>query len=132
MIHLTVFRGREISVFHVRAGGCAGCGEMVDMFLRERFRGAPLVVECDTPRHADTVVVTGSLTEPLSEAALAVISQAPATSRLLLVGDCALGEGPIAGESPCTDKTVGLEPELIRGCPVTVESLLKGVLHVTR
>jgi len=129
---LNVFRGKEISVFHIRTGGCAGCGEMVDMFLYERFRGAPRVVECDNPRLADIVVVTGSLTERLSESALDVISQAPEESRLFLVGDCALGEGPMAGWKPGMDEVVGLEPELIRGCPITLESLVKGVLDVSR
>lgn len=90
------------------------------------------MVECDTPRHADIVVVTGSLTEPLSEAAIAVISQAQDAKQLFLVGDCALGEGPIAGWKPGKDKMVGLEPVLIRGCPVTLESLVKGVSDVTR
>lgn len=128
MISLDMFRGKEINVFHVRAGGCSGCGEMVDEFLES----TPRVVVCDTPRHADVVVVTGFLTEPLSEAALAVISQAPEASRLLVVGDCATGEGPISGCKPGMDRALGLEPEVMRGCPVSLESLAERVRDVTR
>ncbi|MBU4194393.1 MAG: hypothetical protein KKE79_06180 [Actinobacteria bacterium] len=133
MCSLTLFHGKELSVFHVRAGGCDGCGEMVDIFLCERFRATPRVVECGTPRHADILIVTGSWTGELREAALTVISQAPAARMLMVVGDCALGEGLIDGRTWDTDEMGDLKPDLeVRGCPVTLELLGKGVRDVTR
>lgn len=120
---------QEITVFHVRMGGCAGCGLMVDTLLRDGFRGTPRLVECDSPRHAYLLVVTGFWTGELSGAALNVISQAPVAHRLLVVGDCALGRGPLAAK--VDDVTRHLEPDReVDGCPVTLESLVKGVRDV--
>jgi Ni,Fe-hydrogenase III small subunit len=127
-------RARRISVFHVRMGGCAGCGEMVDTLLRDRIRGAPRLSECDSPRHADLLVVTGFPAEELDRAALTVVSQAPSARRLVVVGDCALG-----GATPADRlREAGgvaryLEPDReLPGCPVALESIIEGVLDVAR
>jgi len=120
---------------------------MVDRLLRDRpvtsQRGkmhqwglAPVVhfVECSSPRHADVVVVTGEWTEGLAGPALAVLDQAPVSSKLVVVGDCALGQGPFALRL----KTAGsitdfAEPDLeIVGCPVAVNLLGEELSNVTR
>jgi len=101
----------------------------VDTFVSESLGKPTRLVECDTPRHADIVVLTGVLKGGLDEAALDVISLAPAGCRLLLVGDCVLGKGPV--HPPTMDlSSVRLEPEPITGCPVTPEVLMQGVFHV--
>ena len=43
---------KRTGVFHVRLGCCGGCGDLVDVVLRDRFEGRPRVFECDSPRHA--------------------------------------------------------------------------------
>jgi hypothetical protein len=66
-----------IPVFHVRIGCCGACGDMVDAVLRDSFKGRPPVAECDSPRHAGLIIVSGMWNEGLAGPALDVISQAP-------------------------------------------------------
>lgn len=130
---LDVFYARELGVFHLRMAGCNGCGEVIDATLRGRTRGACRIVECSSPRHADLIVVSGCWTPGLSEAALAVISQAPERRILIAAGDCATGSGTIA-ETFKTGRTVAdyMEVDLeTEGCPVRIEGFTEGVRRVT-
>lgn len=119
------------AVFHVRMGGCSGCGEMVDHAMRDgRSRGRP--VECSTPRHADVLVVTGLWLPELAGPALDVISQAPSRRRLVVAGDCALGRGLVCLRLK-TSETVSshLASDLeISGCPIAAADFVEGVRRV--
>jgi len=131
MSRLAFLRGREPAVFHVRMGGCGGCCEVVDSVLRDG-RGAR-GRECSSPRHAEVVIVSGCWTEDLSDAAARVISQAPVTRKLVVVGDCALGLGFVA-QRIRHGQTVSsrFEPDLeIAGCPADAATVLEGVRRVT-
>jgi Ni,Fe-hydrogenase III small subunit len=120
---------------------------MVDSLLSDRpltrQRGrmhqwglAPVVhfVECSSPRQADVVVVTGEWNEEVAGPALAVLDQAPAASKLVVVGDCALGQGPFALRLKTTGSIVDdAQPDLeIAGCPVAVDLLGEEMSNVTR
>lgn len=128
---LSLLWRREITVFHIRLGGCGGCGEMVDRLLRDG-RGGTTALECSSPRHAGLIVVSGIWTGELGELALDVIDQAPKVRRLLVVGDCAAGRGPVADASRTAVRVSDyLLPDLeVEGCPVMLESLVEGVKRV--
>lgn len=124
---LTLFLRRQYSVFHIRVGGCGGCGDVVDFLLRDPRAGKLNITECSSPRHADLIVVSGFYTEIMAEAAGEVISQSPADCRVLIVGDCQLGMGPFE------EKLHSLEvvPQLrIGGCPPSVDSIQEGLRSV--
>ena len=130
---LAVLWRKQTDVFHLRMGGCSGCAEMVDMVLRDgRWPGGSH--ECSSPRHAALLIVTGLWTPGLADSALAVVSQAPVTRRVLAAGDCALGRGIIAGcGRPGHRATAPLEPDLeITGCPVEAAAVSEAVRRVSR
>jgi len=123
---------RSAPVFHVRLGCCGGCGDLVDVILRDRFEGRPGVVECDSPRHARLLIVTGLWRPGLAEAALEVIEQAAEGRKVILIGDCALGRGPLLEAARVVaDVPEGLEPdEEVGGCPPSMRTLCERISHV--
>ena len=123
---------KRTGVFHVRLGCCGGCGDLVDVVLRDRFEGRPRVFECESPRHAGLLVVTGLWSPGLTEAALEVIEQAPTGRKVVLVGDCALGRGPLSGIVRAGAELPGsMEPDAaIEGCPVYIKTICERIADV--
>jgi NADH:ubiquinone oxidoreductase subunit B-like Fe-S oxidoreductase len=122
------------AAFHVRLGGCCGCGDMVDMLLRGSDRGRPWIMECSSPRHARLIIITGTFDDGLEEALVEVVEQAPEPSRIVVVGDCALGGGPLLeaiAPGRCVTDCLRSDIEL-GGCPVTPEALSQGIRDVAR
>lgn len=134
MSALVVPRTGLVPVFHVRLGCCGGCGDMVDAMLRDSFEGRPAVAECASPRHAGLVIISGLWNEGLAGPALDVIAQAPDAAKVLVVGDCALGRGLLAGRlSRIESASAYVEADAeVMGCPVSVEAIGEGVKNVTR
>lgn len=122
---LALLWNREAVIFHVRAGGCGGCGDMVDNWIRFSRGARRRPVECSSPRHAELLIVTGCRPELLEEAVLSVIEQAPRGCQVLLVGDCALGCSRFGdGKEPV--KQTGIDTRAfskIEGCPVEEGSI---------
>jgi len=122
----------RLPAFHLRLGCCGGCGDMVDIELRGRAGG--VAVECDSPRHAGLLLVTGIWSPDITEAALRVITQAPEGTRVLLVGDCALGRGwfleSTRAARPLPDD-LGPYAEL-GGCPVSAADIRERIDDVAR
>ena len=120
-------------VFHVRLGFCGGCGDIVDIVLRDRFEGRGPLVECDSPRHARLLVVSGLWRPGITEAALEVIEQAPDGSRIILVGDCALGRGPLLEPIRASALPEGLDTrDEVGGCPVSIKTVCERISDVAR
>lgn len=124
---------RGLKVFHVRLGGCGGCSDVVDAFLRDRTGGRISVMECSSPRHAALIVVSGVWDEGLARSAAQVLTQAPDGCRILIAGDCGLGEGPLAealGGAGSVADHVDADGH-VSGCPLSLDSLAEGVDDVT-
>ena len=119
------------AVFHLRMAGCGGCSDIVDVLLRDRFRGRPRLVECSSPRHAGLVIVSGVLEEEMESGVLNVLAQAPAGVRVLAVGGCATGAGATPGACPGVSFSERVKADgKVPGCPVTMEALIEGVEDV--
>lgn len=130
---LTGLLSRRVGVFHVRLGFCGGCGDLADVVLRDRFEGRGPLVECDSPRHARLLVVTGLWRPGVSEPALEVIEQAPVGRKIILIGDCALGRGPMIESLRAAALPEGLKPDLeVPGCPVSIKTICERISDVTR
>lgn len=126
---LVLFWNREVPVFHVRAGGCGGCGDIVDNWIRFSGGSSWRPVECLSPRHAGLIIITGCNSESCEEAALSVVEQAPEGCRVLLVGDCGRGLGPFIDENEKAARSAveGRADSAVEGCPVEEDSIVRGV-----
>jgi Ni,Fe-hydrogenase III small subunit/Pyruvate/2-oxoacid:ferredoxin oxidoreductase delta subunit len=125
--------GRSLKLRQVSAGGCGGCeAELVALgnvvFDLSRF-GIQFVA---SPRHADGIVVTGTITRNMGRALRETYEAVPAPKIVIAVGACALSGGPFAEAEASSD---GMPPDLpvdlyIPGCPPHPLTLLDGLLRL--
>jgi len=85
-------RGRSLAVRHVDAGSCNGCEHELILCSSpytdlQRF-GIGIVA---SPRHADVLLVTGTVTTRMREPLLVAFAAMPEPRLVAALGDCALG-----------------------------------------
>lgn len=124
-------RGRSLAIRHVDAGSCNGCehelilasGPYVDL---QRF-GLGIVA---SPRHADLLLVTGTVTTRMHEALLTAYRAMPEPRRVAALGDCALGRGVLGLPSELVGPVDAVLPVdlWIPGCPPSPERIAEALL----
>ena len=121
----------SLQIRHVDAGSCNACELEIHALSNafydiERF-GFRFVA---SPRHADVLLVTGPVTRNMREALQRTYDAMPAPKWVVAAGTCALDGGLYAGGYACDDGVATVIPVdlLIRGCPPTPATLLKGLL----
>lgn len=122
---------RSLHVRHLDAGSCNGCDFEIAALLNpyhdlQRF-GVDFVA---SPRHADLLLVTGTLTRNLEEAALRTYEAMPEPRLVVAAGACAIGGGVFAGTYASRDGIGEVLPVDVRipGCPPRPEALIHGLL----
>jgi len=122
---------RSLWLFHANCGACNGCDiEVIDCLTPyydvERF-GMRLV---GSPRHADALVVSGSVSRQVAPALRRLYEATPSPKVVLAVGTCAVG-GNIWHDTynilGGADKVVPVNA-YIPGCPPRPEAILFGAL----
>jgi Ni,Fe-hydrogenase III small subunit len=123
--------GRSLSIRHVDAGSCNGCELEIHalgnaFYDLERF-GLRFVA---SPRHADVLTVTGSVTRNMREALERTYTATPEPKWVVAIGDCALNGGCFAGSYAVVGGVSQAIPvDLhIPGCPPSPLNMLKGLL----
>ena len=113
-------RGRSLAVRHVDAGSCNGCEHELTLvsspyYDLQRF-GLGIVA---SPRHADLLLVTGTVTTRMHDALLRAYDAMPEPRRVAALGDCALGCGLLGSPSELVGPVEDVLPVDIRipGCP---------------
>jgi len=123
--------GRSLHVRHLDAGSCNGCDWEMNALLNpyhdvQRF-GVDFVA---SPRHADVLLVTGTMTRNLEEAAVRTYEAMPEPRLVIAVGACAISGGVFAGSYAGRDGIGEVLPVdvFIPGCPPRPEALIQGLL----
>lgn len=123
--------GASLSILHLEAGGCGGCGLEFDAM---RGAGAAALADAglrlvDTPRHADLLLVSGTVGRVMLPAVDAAWAAMAEPKWLVAVGGCALDGEPF-GDSYAVSG--GIKTRLpvsfaIPGCPPTPDAILDGL-----
>lgn len=121
---------KSLWVFHMNTGSCNACdieilAALCPRYDAERF-GIKLV---GTPRHADVLIVTGTVTRKIKDKILRVYEQVPDPKVVMVVGGCGLSNGVFqesyAIEGP-VDNFINVDV-YVPGCPPRPEAIIYGV-----
>ena len=123
--------GRSLHIRHLDAGSCNGCDWEIAALLNpyhdvQRF-GIDFVA---SPRHADLLLVTGTMTRNLEQAAVRTWEAMAAPRLVVATGACAISGGVFAGSYAGRDGIREVLPVdvWIPGCPPRPEALIHGLL----
>ena len=126
-------RGRSLALRHVDAGSCNGCEHELTLAASpytdvQRF-GFGIVA---SPRHADVLLVTGTVTTRMRDPLLAAYHAMPEPRRVVALGDCALARGVLAAESEIVGPVESVLPVDLRipGCPPSPATISAALLEL--
>lgn len=126
-------RKRSIWVFHVNAASCNGCDIEILAALTPRYDAERLGVQLvGSPRHADVLLVTGTVNSLTKDVLKRVYEQMPEPKLVVAVGACALGAGVMRG---CYNVGHGIDKVIpvnlfIPGCPPRPEAVIYGIMKL--
>ncbi len=126
-------RGRSLAIRHVDAGSCNGCEHELTLvsspyYDLQRF-GLGVVA---SPRHADVLLVTGSVTTRMREPLLTAHAAMPEPRLVAALGDCALGCGILGSREEIVGPVEDILPVDLRipGCPPTPSAIAEALLRL--
>jgi Ni,Fe-hydrogenase III small subunit/NAD-dependent dihydropyrimidine dehydrogenase PreA subunit len=124
--------GRSLKLRQVAAGGCNGCELDVNVLNTVGWDLGRFGIQfVASPRHADGLLVTGSVSENMRLALQKTYDAVPPPKIVIAVGACAISGGPFA-DHPEVHNGVGdiLPVDLfIPGCPPHPLTILDGLLR---
>jgi Ni,Fe-hydrogenase III small subunit len=126
-------RGRSLALRHVDAGSCNGCEHELTLASSpyadiQRF-GFGIVA---SPRHADVLLVTGTVTTRMHEPLLRAYNAMPEPRRVVALGDCALGRNVLGDPEEIVGPVESVLPVDLRipGCPPTPTAILSALVDL--
>ena len=128
-------QGRSPWVIHYNASSCNGCdlelvATLTPMYDPERFG----VINTGNPKHADILLITGSMNVKNVEVVRTLYSQMPSPKAVVAVGICATS-GCVFAEAynvlGGVDKVLPVDV-YVMGCAARPEAILDGILRAAR
>jgi NADH-quinone oxidoreductase B subunit len=121
---------RSLWAFHMNTGSCNACdieilATLMPRYDAERF-GIKLV---GTPRHADVLLVTGTVTEKIKDKVLRVYEQVPEPKLVIVIGGCGSTKGVFQESYAMAGPIDNFIPVdvFIPGCPPRPEAIVYGI-----
>ena len=127
-------RAQSLAIRHVDAGSCNGCEHELTLTAGPHYDlaryGFAIVA---SPRHADVLLVTGTVTTRMHAPLLAAYNAMPEPRRVIALGDCALGCGVLALSSELVGPVENILPVDLRvpGCPPTPKTITAALNQLT-
>lgn len=129
-----ISQGEKLSLHlrHLDAGSCNGCdfeiAHLSNPIYDIQQYGLDIVA---SPRHADGVLVTGSVTHNLYEAIKKTYEAVPEPKKVIAVGDCACGKGIIGSnyaQYSSVNEVLPVDIE-IPGCPPSPKKIIDTIVR---
>lgn len=123
--------GRSLHLRHLDAGSCNACDWELTALLNPVYDVRRLGIDfVASPRHADGVIVTGSVTRNLETAVRRTYDAVPEPRIVIAVGACASSGGIVGRSYASAGGVASVLPVdvFIPGCPPRPEAILFGIL----
>lgn len=123
--------GRALCIRAVDAGSCNACELELHALNNPYYNIEGLGIKfVASPRHADLLLVTGTLCQNMAEALLLAYEAIPHPKLVLAIGECACTGGIFAESYASCGKVANLIPVdvTVPGCPPPPIDILRGIL----
>ena len=117
-------------VIHMNSGSCNGCDIEVVAALTPRYDLERFGVKLmGSPRHADIMLLTGTMTAQARERVLRVYEQMAEPKFVVAIGSCAVSGGVFAGSYNTLKGADNVLPiaAYVPGCPPKPEAIIQAV-----
>ncbi len=123
--------GRSLHIRHVDAGSCNGCESELQALNNPYYNLHRLgIFFTPSPRFADLLLVTGSVTYAMREALLETYNAMPQPRWVMAMGTCAVSGGATGGGYSCGHGIEGILPVdiYVPGCPPNPAAMIQALL----
>ena len=118
-----------LSMLHLQGGGCGGCGLEIEALVAGNRLDALGLRLVSSPRHADLLLVSGTVGRNLLDAVEATWAAMPEPKWLVAAGACAMDGGPFRDNYAVSGGIGARMPVslVIPGCPPSPDAVLAGL-----
>lgn len=123
--------GRSLHIRHVDAGSCNGCESELQALNNPYYNLHRLgIFFTPSPRFADLLLVTGSVTYAMREPLLETYNAMPDPKWVMAMGTCAVSGGATGGGYSCAHGIEGILPVdmYVPGCPPNPAAMIHALL----
>jgi Ni,Fe-hydrogenase III small subunit/Pyruvate/2-oxoacid:ferredoxin oxidoreductase delta subunit len=124
--------GKSLKLRQVSAGGCNGCEMELNACSNVNFDMSRFGIDIvASPRHADGIIITGSITKNMADALEDAYLSIPDPKIIILAGTCAISGGVFQNSSKLKrDFLEKYKIDLyIPGCPIHPLTFINGILQ---
>jgi formate hydrogenlyase subunit 7 len=123
--------GRSLHIRHVDAGSCNGCESELQALNNPYYNLHRLgIFFTPSPRFADLLLVTGTVTYAMKDALLETYNAMPEPRWVMAMGTCAVSGGAVGGGYACAHGVEGILPVdiYVPGCPPNPAAMIQALL----
>ncbi len=127
---LSTSRLKSPWIYRINTGSCNGCDIEIGPCFCPRYDAEQIgVVLQGTPKHADILLITGTMTLRASEAARRIYEQMPEPKAVIAVGSCAATANVFSGSPTNMGGVSDVIPVdvYVPGCPPRPQAIIEGI-----